>query len=59
MSKPKIDNPKINRTVRLTEIAVQKGEEVAREKGFSTLSDFMRSLLMREIDEFEKRKAKD
>ncbi|MDO1446271.1 hypothetical protein Q0590_08410 [Rhodocytophaga aerolata] len=56
MARPKVDNPKVSRSIRLTEKAVEKGEEVAREKGFSNLSDFLRSLLMREIDEFEKRK---
>ena len=56
MARPKSDQTKTSKSVRLTDVMIEKAEAIAKEKGFTDFSDWVRFLVEREIDEYEKKK---
>lgn len=54
MARPKTENPKISKSVRLTELVAYKAQTIAMKKGYGGISDYLRVLLMNDIEDFEK-----
>jgi len=59
MARPKSENKKKERTIRLSETMSNKLDLIAEEKGYSGFADFARFLFQREIDNHEKKKEND
>lgn len=55
MSRPKADTPKNKpKTVRVTELIEYKAEYIVDKKGYGSVSDYLRMLLLNDIADYEK-----